>query len=456
MTSTPPARSTESKEAGEKTLIKKTIKPRIAQEKTDIALTSSRMRTLFDDVGRRFFAFSLLMRLPSFMIALATLLIMAHRTGEVSLGAYAAGLIALCSAATHQTYRALSSCFGYRWVLFITATLNIPAVAFLMIQTMSFNEDGELSSVILLLVAAACAGLTTAPLGTMMRSFWAVRFADPSQRSLLVSSTAFESILDVLAMPVAAVIVGVVSLLGGIQSSLFAVIVINVLGMMLVLWSPHTTALLVSHRPDFSHSVLTRYSGRQLGWIPMLGTACLGIALGSTQSALVIRSVQIDALESVGLYLGIMGASGTLVCLVLMVRLTRLATWEGWLSSAVILLLSSMLLSIPQSRWALVTVLVLFGCVLGGALMCIDTLITRLSMRHNIDLAHSTTQSTYIGGLALGFVWAVVFGGMTNASAAMLVPLIAATGFLILSHIFGFRWRQLYEERLRPLESEEY
>ena len=176
------------------------------------------LRESYRPVDRQLLVFSILMRLPSFMIALSVLLVMAHHTGEVSLGAYAAGLVALSYAATHRTYRNLSRRVGYRRVLMVAATLNIPAVAFLMIQTGRFTTSGAGGSIILLLLAALLAGLTTAPLGSIMRLFWGGQYKEVKYRNNLIYASAFESILDVIALPVAAAIVGLVSILGGVQS----------------------------------------------------------------------------------------------------------------------------------------------------------------------------------------------------------------------------------------------
>lgn len=414
-----------------------------------------RTRRLFSEVGQQLFLFSLLMRLPTYMIALAVLLMMANRTGEATLGAYAAGLVALSSSMTHRTYRALSQRWGLRLVTIIAATLNIPAVAFLMVQTMKFSDNKISGSMTLLMVAAACAGATTAPLGAMMRNIWGTRYTHNADRRLLIASTAFESILDVIALPLAAAIVGLVAILGGIQSSLFAVIVINSLGLMFVVFKPSTF--------DFSHpvgaemrvSIPRRYGAQSLGRFPMMGTACLGIAIGATQSALLVRAIQTDALGKVGIYMGALGAAGALTCVVLLALLPRFTTWEGWLIVGIGLILSSLLLSIPDSGLWLSVVIGIFGAVIGAALMCMDTLVTRLSARENVELAHSSVQSTYVGGLALGYVWAVIFSNLTGPSAAMLVPLIAATVFFMVGHLFGARWRTLYEDQLHLLPADQ-
>lgn len=413
------------------------------------------LRESYRPVDRHLLVFSILMRLPSFMIALSVLLVMAHQTGEVSLGAYAAGLVALSSAATHRTYRNLSRRVGYRRVLMVAATLNIPAVAFLMIQTGRFTTSGAGGSIILLLLAALLAGLTTAPLGSIMRLFWGGQYKEVKYRNNLIYASAFESILDVIALPVAAAIVGLVSILGGVQSSLFAVIVINVVGMMFVLWKPSALnpQLLGSETSEPRVEDLGKDS-QQLGWLPMLGATFLGIAIGATQSALVIRAVQTETLETVGIYLGIMGVAGAVTCLFLVGNLQRFATWEGWLLIAGLLVMATLTLSLPRAVFWMIFVLIFFGCAIGAALMCMDTIITRLSARGNIVLAHSSTQSTYIGGLALGYVWAVLMSKMTGQSASLLVPLVAATLFFCTGHLFGFQWRRRYEERLDLLQLE--
>lgn len=414
------------------------------------------IRHTYHSLDRQILVFSIVMRLPPFMIALATLLLMAHQTGEVTLGAYAAGIVALSTASNHRSYRWLAQRMGYRLVLLIATTLNIPAVAFLMIQAQQFKVSGTTGSIAGLLLSSLVAGLTTAPLGSIMRLFWGRQFIEKDQRGSLIFSSALESILDVIALPAAAAIVGMVSILGGIQSSLFAVIVINVLGIMFMTWKP--TALEPIHK-GLSDTELpsneTPTNTQQFGWLPMLGASFLGIAIGATQSSLVIRAVQTETLETVGMYLGFMGAAGALTCLALVVFFNRFASWEGWLLISFCLVMSSLTLSLPQSSLGMVVALTFFGCAIGAGLMCMDTLVTRLSAQGNVVLAHSSTQSSYIGGLALGYVWAALLNTLTGQSAALLVPLVAATFFFGIGHLFGHLWRKRYEERLRILKLDE-
>ncbi|MDO4252569.1 MAG: hypothetical protein Q4C74_04970 [Rothia sp. (in: high G+C Gram-positive bacteria)] len=415
-----------------------------------IRYVRTRMHMLISIAGRKFFVFSLLMRLPSWMLALATLVIMADRTGEITLGAYAAGLICLSSAMSHRSYRALAQRLSQRTVMFMAATCNIPAVAFLLAQTLSFQPNRLSGSLAYLMLAAALAGITTAPLGALMRSYWSHNYSVNKDRRLLNAATAFESLLDVIALPLAAAIVGIISVLAGLNAPLYTVIAIDVLGLLFILRYPESIRMDGSTVKALdSMSPVSRPSQR-LGWLPMLGISCLGICLGATQTLLVLRSITQDSPVHIGFLLASMGGSGALACLALNVLRLRLATWQGWLFVAACLTLSSLLLSIPTSSAAMLLVLMLFGAVLGVGLMCIDAIITSISVHGNVDLAQSTTQATYIAGLALGYVWSGVFGSHSGVQSALLVPAIAATVFFVIGHIYGYQWRKLYEERLKP------
>ena len=95
--------------------------------------------------------------------------------------------------------------------------------------------------------------------------------------------------------------------------------------------------------------------------------------------------------------------------------------------------------------------LVLVGLSYGICLVVVDSALTSLAARSNLDLALSTMQACSLGGIAVGFVWAADLSESYNHQVALLVPLIAAVFFFILGHLYGFLWRRMYEERLAPL-----
>ncbi|GGH59023.1 hypothetical protein [Rothia aerolata] len=414
----------------------------------------SRLNYLISMVGIEFFLYSFLMRLPNWMISLATLVIMTTRTGEVSLGTYGAGIIALASAMSHRTYRRLSLIFSKRVVIFISATLNIPAVAFLLVQMLSFGPNRVGGDIMTFLIAAALAGVTTSPLGAVMRSSWGQRYLENHDRRMLNAATAFESLLDLVALPLAAFLVGIIAIFGDLNAPLYAVIIIDLLGILYVLFRHNTIQPVGTLIRDLYIAQSHNHGTHRLAWIPMLGIACLGVCLGSTQTMLALRSISQDSVLNVGFYLAAMGSAGTVTCIMMNLSRARVSTWQGWLVLGVLLTLSSLLLSVPgDSFWLLVT-LAIYGAVIGGGLMAIESIITMLTAHTNIDLAQSTAQATYIAGLALGYVWGGVFGSRFGFQSALLVPVIASAAYFIFAHLFGYRWRILYEERLKPLPEE--
>ena len=423
----------------------------LTRRRYNVNYVRNRMRYLTSIVGKQFFAFSLLMRLPTWMSALAVLVIMSSRTGEITLGTYGAGLIALASAMSHRTYRVLSHRFGVRGVLTVAATLNIPAVAFLLVQMLDFIGQRTGGSILTFLLASTLAGVTTPPLGAMMRSYWSHRYSEYHDRRELNTSTTFESVLDIVALPVAASIVGLIAILGGLNAPLYAVIVIDLLGIMFVLWRPGSISMRSADLHDFGSFEKNVQGSAKLGWLPVLGISCLGICIGSAQTMLAFRAISQDSVTNIGFYLGAMGSAGAIACVVMTLLRSRVGTWQGWTMIATALTLVSLLMSVPQSTPGLLLLLALFGAVLGAGLLSIDSIITSLSARGNIDLAHSTAQATFIAGIALGYVWGGVFGARFGVQSALLVPVISSAAYFILAHIYGYKWRKKYEERLAPL-----
>ncbi|MFW0178981.1 hypothetical protein [Rothia sp. P7208] len=412
----------------------------------------NRLIYLTSIVGKKFIIFSLFGRLPTYMVALAVLISMGTRTSEITLGAYAAGLITMSSAVMQRTHRRVAQRFGYRSVVCITATLNIPAVAFLMVQTVQFAPNRASGSIPIFLIASALAGATTIPLSAAMRSYWSERYTATQDRRLLNSAIALESMLDVIALPLAAASVGAIAIFSGALSSLYAVIFIDVFAIFFILWFPKAIVTLKFSHPSIETTPITVRNPPPLGALPMLGIACIGTAIGSTQTALVIRGLHSDTLEFVGFYIGMMGTAGACTCVILTVLRLRLGTWQGWLLDAHLLLLVGLILSIPQSQFWITVVLAIYGGLLGASLMCMESIMTAIAARANVGLALSAIQTTYIGGLALGYVWAATVGESLGQQSAMLIPLFAAVLFALLSHVYGAKWRATYEERLPLLE----
>ena len=409
----------------------------------------TRMQNILLTHGWRFFIFSLLMRLPASMVMLAVMMMLAYQNNEATLGGYAAGTVGISAAFMIPVYRRLSDRWGQHKIFFAVTVLNILALVWLLLESLSFAE-GTSGSITRFLLAAALTGITTVPLGTVMRTYWSAEYLKTKDRRKLNVSISLETMLDVIALPAGAVIAGLSTLVFNAQATLFSVLIIDVLGLLMILWRPGSLPIerrdMVEGKPK-----PLRGGNRSLLWLPQTGMICLGTVLGSTQAAIVAFALSTDQISVTGFLIALLGLFAVASALFIIFERLPAFTWVAWLLSGLGLTAATLLLSLPSSLEWLVLALVLVGLSYGICLVVVDSALTSLAARSNLDLALSTMQACSLGGIAVGFVWAADLSESYNHQVALLVPLIAAVFFFILGHLYGFLWRSMYEERLAPL-----
>lgn len=411
----------------------------------------SRLQVIVRTLGIQFLLFVVLMRLAPSVLSLSLLILMASETGEVTLGGYAAGIAALSFAVMMPLYSAVARKFGHTPVLVTTGILNIPMMAILLWQFLQFSNKAFQQGIVGVLVAAALAGATIPPMAAMMRSYWSREYATSKDRKMLNSAIALESMLEVLALPLAAVLTGAISLFASPLYVVLALIAINMLGVLFAISRINKPLFMPIHSSRLSKFDDDAVHGDHRGfiWLPLLGAVCIGAIIGATQSSLAAYTLNADDVETVGFYIGAMGLSSATVGALLLAGRVRIAGWQSWLLSAVALIALTMMLSIPVTNFGVALALLALGAGIGAATVCMESVTTAISARGYLELALTFSQSTLTVGLAIGLVWGALVGEGFGFQAAMLIPLIAATIFFIVGHFYGYLWRRTYEVNLR-------
>lgn len=409
----------------------------------------TRMGDLLLTHGWRFLFFSLLMRLPAAMVMLAVMMMLAVQNNEATLGGYAAGTVGLSAALMVPVYRSISERWGQRRIFFAVTVLNILALMWLMLESLRFAETSN-GSIGRFLTACAVTGVTTVPLGAMMRSYWSAEYLTTKDRRKLNASISLETMFDVIALPAGAVLAGMTTVFLTAQSALFSVIVLDVLGLLMLLWRPENLPVETRDISGGSRKPLRGVSWSLL-WIPQLGTICLGLSLGATQAAIVAYAISTDQIGVTGFLIALMGFCAVISALFVLFERLPMFGWGAWLVSGVGLTLTAMTLSLPTSALGILLPLIGVGLAYGICLVTMDSVATSLSVRKNLDLALSTLQACSLGGIAMGFVWAADLSGSYSYQVALIIPLVAAAIYFCLGHLYGFLWRRTYEERLALL-----
>lgn len=410
----------------------------------------SRVQGILLTHGWRFLVFSLLMRLPAAMVMLALMMMLVVQNGETTLGGYAAGTVGLSAALMIPVYRSISDRWGQRRIFFAVTALNMAALTWLMIESLRFSGTSS-TAIARFLVACAVVGVTTVPLGAMMRSYWSAEYLTTRDRRKLNASISLETMFDVTAIPAGAALAGITTVFFTAQSTLFAVILIDVLGLIMLLWRPENLPVEIRDTSATARRKPLRGVSRSLLWIPQLGTICLGISLGATQASIVSFTMSTDQLGTTGFLIALLGLCAVGSALFVLFERLPMFGWVAWLISGIFLTLTAMTLSLPGSTQGMIPALVFMGLAYGMCLVTMDSVAASLSARKNLDLALSTLQASSLGGIAVGFVWAADLSGSYSYQVSLIIPLIAAALFFCLGHLYGFLWRRSYEEHLALL-----
>lgn len=408
------------------------------------AIVWGRLRALTRLAGLSYLVLTVVARLPVMMLPLGTLVMVASWTHDMLGAGYAAGTVALSIAVAVPVYGIVADRIGQRVVLLFCGTTNIAAILWLISEGLRLQAHEE-TQIWRLLAACAATGFSSAPTSALARIRWASESRRLADRTLLNSSLAFESVSDVLSIVVGAAVTGLSSVLWRPHASLLVVIAID-LGSVLVL---------AYYRLRHAHSPLPRPAREdpdtdsvrhRLLWYPVVGMGTLGLLLGSMQASLVSFTYNFDTIETVGLLYAIMGIS-SLVAAVL-ATLFRLPTagWGPWLLWACLLTLVGLPVSMPGSDATMALSLVAEGAVVGVALIVTDAVAVDIAPTRLLDLAMTSTFAALLGGLALGLAWGAVLGDAYSYSAALMLPVIAAAGYLVLAHLYGMQWRRAFED----------
>lgn len=408
--------------------------------------TMERLRLLTGLAGLGYLAISVIARLPVAMLPLGTLIMIVSWTDEIILGGFAAGVVAISIAIVVPIYGIVAEKLGQRLVLLFCVLSNVAAIFWLISESVKLQEPGG-GSVASLLAACLVTGATSAPVAALARIRWAGESHRLADRSLLSSSLAFESVADVVATALGAAVTGVASLLWHAHATLLLVTAINVLTVTaFALTRLRHSATPLPKPQEASESDIERIRvRRKLMWFPVLGMGTLGLLLGSMQSSLVSLSQNFDSVEGVGLLYAVLGLSSLIAAVSINLLQVRTSSWGAWLFWACALTLVALPATMPGSIPTMAVALVFLGVVVGIALIVTDSVATKVTPSDSLELVMTSTFAALLGGTGLGLVWGAVLGDSQGYNTALLLPMLSAAVYLVLSHTYGMLWRKNFE-----------
>ncbi len=118
--------------------------------------------------------------------------------------------------------------------------------------------------------------------------------------------------------------------------------------------------------------------------------------------------------------------------------------------SGVLLIMAALYLPASDDTSTIFYALALCGAVLGVAFGGHELWLNR-SLKHIPDAQASFFTRSMLGiGLALGSMWGGYMGDAPYYRNAFMVPVIIATLYFALGHLYGYLWREDHEEQLTP------
>lgn len=400
-----------------------------------------------------------LMHLPVALISISLFVLVPTRIQTVHQGGYAVGAVVFGFACANLLAALIIRLISARWILVFHALVNIPALLYL--AQLSEPSAGQVTTTEYTLVCLV-AGITLPPWSALSQRY---RVGGAGQQSDALAIMARSNIINLSMYPLAALTVLIIVLSEGGGLGLFIVVGLDALLFVAALLIP---SLLPQNFPrrkvpeNMGDAQLARPSGAPPGALDgrhasalkmflVLGTAMLGACIGSTATGLLGFSQAYDIPYLYPTTLVITAVVALVIAIPVLLGGARIVPWQGWLVSGMFLVFATMLLPVFSNIVGVMVSLGVFGLALGVSLAG-QALSLSMLMGHSHDSQLSfLVQSTSAVGITLGSMWGGFLGDAPYYRNAFMVPVIAACLYLVLGHLFGYAWRQDFEEHLEPL-----
>ncbi len=266
------------------------------------------------------------------------------------------------------------------------------------------------------LVMCALVGMTTVPVGALMRVRWYSVARTPKALSTAMS---YETVADEMNFVLGPAIVGVLASSIApeaplIVSAIIAATCITALGL-------HRSVPAVEHgdsgakAPSLGRTFI-------LVWAAVISMMFLGSYFGSMQTSTTAAAESFGSASYAGLIYSAMGAGAAITALSAVAIPERISQATRIFISGVALALLIPLAPLAQTPWQLAGLLFVFGLAIGPASVAMFTLASQLAPKGGDGVAMTLLGATNVGGVAIG-----------AASAGQLLKLDLAYGFYVAS-----------------------
>ncbi|AZN29054.1 MFS transporter [Flaviflexus salsibiostraticola] len=348
-------------------------------------------------------------RLPTSMIIIGVLTLVTHYHG-IAEASISSAVLAIATGIGQPLIGQWTDRSGQRLPFLLLGPANAVLLTGLVIVNAA---DAPFWAV---LVMCALVGVTTVPVGALMRVRW---YSVARTPKALTTAMSYETVADEMNFVLGPAIVGILASAIApeaplIVSAVIAATCVTALGLHR---SVPTLAQGESRKkaPTLARTFI-------LVWAAVISMMFLGSYFGSMQTSTTAAAVSFGSASYAGLIYSAMGVGAAITALGAVAIPERISQGTRIFVSGVALALLIPLAPFAQTPWQLAGLLFVFGLAIGPASVAMFTLASRLAPKGGDGVAMTLLGATNVGGVAIG-----------AASAGQLLKLDLAYGFWVAS-----------------------
>lgn len=411
------------------------------------------LRDILRDEGFARSFLTVLFHVPVSSSAFALYILLASHLGSVHDAGYAVAAFAGAYAVKVMMGPMLVRALGLRALLGVTSLLNIAATANMLVIGWRLTVDPNNVSTLYHALSCVAMGFTTPPWTPFaLESLYRRNYPHCDER--LATAVSWGTTANLLMHPLAALMIwaGDAYIAPNHEYSGFWITIgLDALLFLVVLVAPKLL-------PDVSRLKTATKKARMVRpslqtAVLVIGLVLLGGCVGSVGSGLLGFALMQGSMNMFMAMVAVGTGSMVLVAFPVILGGQSINPWHGWLLSGILLVLGALYLPTSVDTSTIFYALVLCGATLGVAFAGHELSLSR-SLKYVPDAQASFFTRALLGiGMAMGCMWGGYMGDAPYYRNAFMVPVIVATMYFALGHLYGYLWREEHEEKLAPLEA---
>lgn len=411
------------------------------------------LRDILRDEGFARSFLTVLFHVPVSSSAFALYILLASHLGSVHDAGYAVAAFAGAYAVQVMMGPMLVRALGLRALLGVTSLLNIAATANMLVIGWRLTVEPNNVSTLYHALSCVAMGFTTPPWTPFaLESLYRRNYPHCDER--LATAVSWGTTANLLMHPLAALMIwaGDAYIAPNHEYSGFWITIgLDALLFLVVLVAPKLL-------PDVSRLKTATKKARMVRpslqtAVLVIGLVLLGGCVGSVGSGLLGFALMQGSMNMFMAMVAVGTGSMVLVAFPVILGGQSINPWHGWLLSGILLVLGALYLPTSVDTSTIFYALVLCGATLGVAFAGHELSLSR-SLKYVPDAQASFFTRALLGiGMAMGCMWGGYMGDAPYYRNAFMVPVIVATMYFALGHLYGYLWREEHEEKLAPLEA---